>query len=37
VRVEVRAADGTAIALSNPVWLLRDTPEGGIPRHRSVR
>lgn len=37
VRVEVRAADGTPIALSNPVWLLRDTPEGGIPRHRSVR
>jgi hypothetical protein len=37
MRVEVRATDGTPIALSNPVWLLRDTPEGGIPRHRGVR
>lgn len=37
VRVEVRAAGGTPIALSNPVWLLRDTPAGGIPGHRHVR
>ncbi|WP_144022850.1 hypothetical protein [Asanoa hainanensis] len=37
LRVEVRAAgSATPIALSNPVWLLRDTPAGGIPRHRRV-
>jgi hypothetical protein len=37
VRVEVRTTAATPIALSNPVWLLRDNPDGGIPRHRSVR
>ncbi|SDZ52643.1 hypothetical protein SAMN05421684_6234 [Asanoa ishikariensis] len=37
VRVEVRpAGSATPVALSNPVWLLRDTPAGGIPRHRRV-
>jgi hypothetical protein len=36
VRVEVRSAAGDAIALSNPVWLLRDDPAGGIPTHRRV-
>jgi hypothetical protein len=37
VRVEVRTAAGDVIALSNPVWLLRDDPEGGIPKSRQVR
>lgn len=37
VRVEVRDHTGTVLALSNPVWLLRDTPEGGIPAARRVR
>ena len=36
VRVEVRAATGEAIALSNPVWLLRDIPAGGIAAHRQA-
>ncbi|MFC0553379.1 twin-arginine translocation signal domain-containing protein [Planotetraspora thailandica] len=36
VRVEVRDRAGTVLALSNPVWLLRDTPEGGIPAARRV-
>ncbi|MGI5162143.1 hypothetical protein [Microbispora sp. CA-102843] len=37
VRVEVRDRTGTVLALSNPVWLLRDTPEAGIPAARGVR
>ncbi|WP_189316124.1 hypothetical protein [Streptomyces brasiliensis] len=37
VRVEVRSATGEAIALSNPVWLLRGDPAGGIPAGRQVR
>jgi hypothetical protein len=37
VRVEVRDRTGTVLALSNPVWLLRDTPEGGISAARRVR
>lgn len=37
VRVEVRDRTGTVLALSNPVWLLRDTSEGGIPAARRVR
>lgn len=37
VRVEVCTAAGEVIALSNPVWLLRDDPAGGIPSSRMVR
>jgi hypothetical protein len=37
VRVVVRDTTGAAIALSNPVWLLRDTPDGGIPAARRAR
>jgi hypothetical protein len=37
VRVEVRTPAGEVIALSNPVWLLRDDPAGGIPAGRQVR
>jgi hypothetical protein len=37
VRIEVRDKTGRVLALSNPVWLLRDTPAGGIPAPRSVR
>ncbi|MDQ1733320.1 MAG: hypothetical protein QOK10_3479 [Pseudonocardiales bacterium] len=37
VRVEVRSTAGDVIALSNPVWLLRDDPNGGIPANRQVR
>ncbi|MBM9509260.1 hypothetical protein [Actinacidiphila acididurans] len=37
VRVEVRTPAGDVIALSNPVWLLRDDPAGGIPATRQVR
>jgi hypothetical protein len=36
VRFEVRSAAGLPIALSNPVWMLRDQPAGGIPATRSV-
>ncbi|TDD42763.1 hypothetical protein E1286_30035 [Nonomuraea terrae] len=35
VRLEVRDRTGRVIALSNPVWLLRDVPAGGIPAARS--
>lgn len=34
VRVEVCTAAGQVIALSNPVWLLRDDPTGDIPDSR---
>ncbi|HEY8788960.1 MAG TPA: hypothetical protein VIM10_07515 [Actinopolymorphaceae bacterium] len=34
VRVEVRTGAGQVIALSNPVWLLRDDPTGSIPDNR---
>ena len=37
VRVEVRDATGRVVAMSNPVWLLRDIPDGGIPGPRQVR
>ncbi|MDQ1734801.1 MAG: hypothetical protein QOH56_1052 [Pseudonocardiales bacterium] len=37
VRVEVRSGTGDVLALSNPVWLLRDDPDGGIPKNRRVR
>jgi hypothetical protein len=35
VRTMVRGAAGTAIGASNPVWLLRTAPPGGIPNHRA--
>ncbi|HET7475575.1 MAG TPA: hypothetical protein VFJ97_06065 [Dermatophilaceae bacterium] len=36
VRTQVRAADGVVIALSNPIWLLRETPPRGIPVARAA-
>lgn len=36
VRAMVRDGAGVAVALSNPVWLLRDVPPGGIPRARAT-
>ncbi len=35
VRTEVRDAGGAVVALSNPVWLLRQAPPGGIPAARA--
>lgn len=35
VRTQVRDASGTIVGASNPVWLLRSAPPGGIPRRRS--
>jgi type V secretory pathway adhesin AidA len=37
IRAQVRNSAGTVIALSNPVWLLRETPPGGqgIPVARA--
>jgi hypothetical protein len=35
VRTEVLDAEGTVVALSNPVWLLRERPPGGIPAARA--
>jgi len=34
VRVEVRDATGALVGFSNPVWLLREEPAGGIPPER---
>jgi len=31
VRTQVLDSSGTLIGLSNPVWLLRKAPPGGIP------
>jgi len=36
VRVEVRDAAGTVVAVSNPVWLLRSAPPGGVPVSRQA-
>ena len=35
-RTQVVASDGAVIAASNPVWLLRSTPPGGIPAPRAA-
>jgi hypothetical protein len=35
-RTQVVASDGSVIAASNPVWLLRSTPPGGIPAPRAA-
>ena len=34
VRTQVLDSSGTLAALSNPVWLLRTAPPGGIPAPR---
>ncbi|MFL6181683.1 MAG: hypothetical protein ACJ73J_05190 [Actinomycetes bacterium] len=34
VRTEVRNSSGTTVAVSNPVWLLRQQPPNGIPAAR---
>ncbi|HYN95836.1 MAG TPA: hypothetical protein VES42_18485 [Pilimelia sp.] len=36
VRTQVRAADGSVVAVTNPVWLLPAEPPGGVPRWRSI-
>jgi hypothetical protein len=36
VRTHVLDADGKVVALSNPVWLLRATPPGGVPARRGA-
>jgi hypothetical protein len=36
LRTQVRDAAGVVVALSNPVWLLRDNPPNGIPPHRTA-
>jgi hypothetical protein len=29
-------ADGKIVGLSNPVWLLRSAPPGGVPARRAA-
>lgn len=36
VRTQVLDSAGTVVALSNPVWLLHNTPPGGIPVPRQA-
>jgi hypothetical protein len=36
VRTQVLDSAGTVVGLSNPVWLLRATPPGGIPAPRRA-
>jgi hypothetical protein len=36
VRTQVRDSSGAVIGLSNPVWLLRSAPPGGIPPARRA-
>jgi hypothetical protein len=36
VRTQVLNANGKVVALSNPVWLLRSAPPGGIPTRRGA-
>ena len=36
VRAEILDSTGLLVAGSNPVWLLRATPPGGIPPSRGV-
>jgi hypothetical protein len=35
VRSHILGPSGKTVALSNPVWLLRSAPRGGIPAHRA--
>jgi hypothetical protein len=36
VRTEVRTSSGGIVALSNPVWMMRAAPPGGIPAARAA-
>jgi hypothetical protein len=36
VRTQVLDSSGTVVALSNPAWLLRQAPPGGIPAPRAA-
>ena len=36
VRTEVRNSGGTTVAVSNPIWLLRQQPPNGIPAARAA-
>ena len=36
VRTQVLDSTGTLVGLSNPVWLLRAAPPGGIPAPRQT-
>jgi hypothetical protein len=36
LRTQVINSAGNVIALSNPVWLLRSAPPGGIPAARAT-
>lgn len=36
IRTEVRDSSGTTVGASNPVWMLRKTPPGGIPAARKA-
>lgn len=35
VRLSVRGPDGTVLGFSNPLWMLREAPVGGIPTPRD--
>jgi hypothetical protein len=35
VRTQVLTAGGSTVATSNPLWLLRNPPPGGIPPARQ--
>lgn len=37
LRTQVRGADGTVLAVSNPLWLLRAKPPAGVPSARRIR
>ena len=36
LRTQVIGSDGVLLAASNPVWLLRSAPPGGIPAPRAA-
>ena len=36
VRVQIRNSGGTIVAFSNPIWLFRAEPPGGIPANRRA-
>ena len=36
VRLVMRTSTGTIVSVSNPVWLLRETPAAGIPAARAA-
>ena len=37
VRTQVKRSDGTVLAVSNPLWLLRNEPPRGVPASRRLR